>query len=203
MRRVLTALTVLIASATGTGPVQSEPSAADATSTAPIIHPMIIENPSTLGSLETDLRDVLGKPIGIQCGTCHAAGSGEALANREASPSGLHAGIELDHGELRCDSCHSPTDRTRLRLADGEMLEMHQVIRLCGQCHSGQYKSFLNAAHGGARGYWDQSRGPMIRNNCVTCHHAHQPKYPMVWPAPPPNDRFLPRSKPLTEQTHD
>jgi hypothetical protein len=31
-----------------------------------------------------------------------------------------------------------------------------------------------------------------VRNSCVACHAAHEPAYPTVMPAPPPNDRFLP-----------
>ncbi len=194
---------VLWAASAESDPAAHGPPTASPVAEAPITYPMIIQNPSSLGNLETDLRDVAGRPVGIKCGTCHAEGSGQALADRDGAPSDLHAGIELVHGELTCNSCHSPDDRTRLRLADGRTLEMDQVVNLCGQCHSGQYESFRNAAHGGARGYWDRNSGPMIRNSCVSCHQAHRPRYPQVLPAPGPNDRFQPESNPHGGDSHD
>jgi hypothetical protein len=158
---------------------------------APTLHPILIEHPPTLGKLTTELRDAAGRPIGIECATCH--GGANALASRADAPSGFHSGIELGHGDLTCDSCHAPSDRTRLRLANGETLEMEEVIRLCSQCHGTQYRSFQNLAHGGSRGYWDRTKGPVVRNSCVACHAAHRPAYPLVRPAAPPNDRFLTR----------
>ena len=95
------------------------------------------------------------------------------------------------HGELSCESCHDASDRTRLRLADGKTLPFDEVLTLCGQCHGPQRTAFHHGAHGGTRGYWDRTKGPQIRNSCVSCHRAHTPAYPMVVPAPPPNDRFL------------
>jgi hypothetical protein len=153
------------------------------------LHPIVIEQPPTLGKLTTELRDGAGNPIGIECATCH--GGPDALASRADVPPDFHSGIELGHGDLSCDSCHAPDDRTQLRLSNGETLEMEEVIRLCAQCHGTQYRSFQHLAHGGARGYWDRTKGPVIRNSCVACHAAHRPAYPLVRPAAPPNDRFL------------
>ena len=155
------------------------------------LHPIVIEHPTTLGKVTTGLRDAAGRAIGIECATCHAAGDGPALAALAEAPKDFHAGIQMAHGKLPCNACHSPNDRTRLRLASGETLEMGEVIQLCGQCHSSQLRSFQHMAHGGARGYWDRTKGPTIRNSCVTCHAAHAPAYPLVNPAAPPNDRFL------------
>lgn len=159
----------------------------------PARHPVVVENPPGVGTLDTGLRDASGARIGVECATCHAAGVGPAFADREGAPAGFHT-VELRHGEgaLTCDSCHDPDDRTRLRLANGQTLEIGDVVSLCGQCHGTQYRSFRHGAHGGARGYWDLSQGPRIRNSCVACHPAHAPAYPLVAPAPPPNDRFLP-----------
>jgi hypothetical protein len=170
---------------------------------APRLHPIVIEQPPTLGKLTTELRDAAGNAIGIECATCH--GGPEALASRPDVPPDFHSGIELGHGDLSCDSCHAPDDRTRLRLSNGETLEMEEVIRLCAQCHGTQYRSFQHLAHGGARGYWDRTKGPVIRNSCVACHAAHRPAYPLVRPAAPPNDRFLtrPHHESATEVDHD
>lgn len=157
----------------------------------PPLHPIVIEHPTTLGKVTTDLRDAAGRAIGIECATCHAVGDGTALAELEAAPADFHRGIELKHGNLPCNSCHDPKDRTRLRLASGDSIEMGDVVTLCGQCHSSQLRSYRHMAHGGSRGYWDRTKGPTQRNSCVSCHAAHAPAYPLVYPAPGPNDRFL------------
>jgi hypothetical protein len=114
------------------------------------------------------------------------------LARKAAVPEDFHGGIAIEHGNLRCASCHEPEDRTRLRLADGETLPLTDAHRLCGQCHGPQIRNFWKGSHGGGRGYWDRTKGPWIRNSCIACHPAHAPRYPIVMPAPPPNDRFLP-----------
>jgi cytochrome c553 len=82
-------------------------------------------------------------------------------------------------------------DRTGLRLADGQSVAFADVVQLCGQCHGLKLRDFSKGSHGGGRGYWDRTKGPWIRNSCVACHSAHETAYPVVMPAPPPNDRFL------------
>ena len=159
---------------------------------APALHPIEVRQPPSLGTIDTGLRDAEGASVGVSCATCHDPDHPDALALDNTVPDDFHAGIEIAHGDLGCDSCHEPADRTRLRLADGESLAMGEVVRLCGQCHGPQHRDFWKGSHGGGRGYWDRTRGPWIRNSCVACHRAHAPAYPTVVPAPPPNDRFLP-----------
>ncbi len=95
------------------------------------------------------------------------------------------------HGERTCLSCHNARDYDTLRLADGSALAYRNVIKLCAQCHGPQYRDYRHGSHGGMNGYWDLSRGPRYRNNCVDCHDPHAPAYPRVRPAPPPRDRFF------------
>jgi hypothetical protein len=191
MKPVVLLLPLLVAIVTPTVTPSTSRAEESVPSEAPSLYPIVIENPPTLGKLTTALRDSSGNPIGIECATCH--GSPAALVSRPGVPLDFHSGIELAHGELVCNSCHAPDDRTRLRLSSGETLEMEELIRLCAQCHGPQFRSFQNLAHGGSRGYWDRTKGPVIRNNCIACHAAHRPAYPLVRPAAPPNDRFLTR----------
>ncbi len=165
------------------------------------LHPTEVRNPPSLGTLDTGLRDPSGASIGVACATCHDPSHPDALARSRDVPEDFHAGIELHHGTLGCASCHAPDDRTRLRLADGETIPMRDVLQLCGQCHGPKYRDYKRGSHGGGRGYWDSTRGPWIRNNCVSCHRAHAPAYPVVMPAAPPNDRFLPiaSDEPISE----
>ena len=155
-------------------------------------HAMEVRNPPSLGTVDTGLRDAEGASVGIACATCHDPNHPEALARKGEVPKDFHGGIALAHGSLGCASCHAPDDRTSLRLADGQQIPIRDVLLLCGQCHGPKYRDFKKGSHGGGRGYWDQRRGPWVRNNCVACHAAHAPAYPIVMPAPPPNDRFLP-----------
>lgn len=156
------------------------------------LYPMEIRNPPSLGTVTTGIEDAIGSSVGISCVTCHEPNSPGALAMKNEVPADFHAGIDLRHGSLECESCHAPEDRTRLRLASGETVGMDEVVRLCGQCHGPTLRDFMHGAHGGGRGYWDRTRGPWIRNSCVACHRAHSPSFPKVRPAAPPNDRFLP-----------
>jgi hypothetical protein len=172
-----------------------------ADSAPPALHAMEVRNPPSLGTVDTGLRDAEGASVGVACATCHDPNHSEALARKGEVPENFHGGIELVHGSLRCGSCHAPEDRTKLRLADGEEIPIRDVLQLCGQCHGPKYRDFKKGSHGGGRGYWDRSRGPWVRNNCVACHAAHAPAYPTVMPAPPPNDRFLPR--PTLENSHE
>ncbi len=157
------------------------------------LHPVVTRHPATLGLLDTELHDVRGTPVGVACATCHTAGGKPALAERDGAPQDFHAGVELAHGALSCNSCHHPADRTRLRLADGTSLPVAEVMQLCGQCHGPQLRDYERGSHGGMAGYWDRARGPQVRNSCVACHAAHQPSYPQVIPAAPPRDRFVPQ----------
>jgi len=157
----------------------------------PMLHPIEVRNPPSLGEVDTGLRDASGAAIGVACATCHDPNDKGALARKDDVPNDFHGGIELAHGSLGCASCHDAEDRTRLRLADGETLAMQDVLQLCGQCHGPKYRDFWKGSHGGGRGYWDRTKGPWIRNSCVACHSPHAPVYPTVMPAPPPNDRFL------------
>jgi cytochrome c553 len=167
------------------------------------LHPVEIRNPPSLGTIDTGLRDAAGSSVGISCVTCHDLNDDGALARKNEVPKDFHSGIEITHGGLRCESCHDTTNRTRLRLANGDSLAMREVIALCGQCHGPKLRDFSKGTHGGGRGYWDRTKGPWIRNSCVACHRAHAPAYPTVMPAPPPNDRFLPLpSTATTEESH-
>lgn len=143
--------------------------------------------PDGLGRIETELRDVNGQPIAVSCSTCHSARYAPMIRAAEQLDE-FHGGLAFDHGELVCGQCHDADDRDQLRLANGETLPFTHVIEVCGQCHGPQYRDYKKGTHGGMQGYWDLSRGPRTRNNCVHCHDPHAPAYPTVTPEPPPRD---------------
>lgn len=149
--------------------------------------PTEIDRPSTLGVADTPLTDVHGAPIGVACVTCHGPNPDTAWASRPGAP--FHTGVTLVHGDITCDSCHDPADRSKLRLANGAVLEVTDAVTLCSQCHGPQARDYAHGAHGGMNGYWDTRRGPRVRNNCVSCHAPHAPAYGQVLPVFPPADR--------------
>ena len=154
--------------------------------TPEVVYAEEIKVPEGIGKLNTKELDVHGKPIGVSCATCHAPG--KPMARRAEEVDAFHSGLTFAHGNLICASCHHPDQRDTLRLASGEALAFESVIELCGQCHGTQMRDYRHGAHGGMQGFWDQSKGKRVRNNCVHCHDAHAPAYPTVMPARPPAD---------------
>lgn len=155
-------------------------------------HDDVIRTPPAMGQLKTSLRDLHGNPVGIQCSTCHTEGNeGDPPAERADELTEFHTEMEFTHGDLSCSSCHATDDRDKLKLADGRQIDFEDTMDQCAQCHSSEYKSFQHGAHGGASGYWDRTEGPRERNHCVTCHDPHDPSFPTVMPADPPQDRFF------------
>lgn len=153
-----------------------------------------VHEPVTLGVADTPQRDALGRPIGVACATCH--GGDTPLVREEGNHEQVHREVELRHGALTCASCHDEQDRSLLRLADGQRLEMAEAMALCSQCHGTQRRDYDHGAHGGMTGHWDLRQGARDRNHCVDCHAPHEPAFVGGAPVHPPRDRFLgPRTR--------
>lgn len=152
-------------------------------------HPVTIRSPSGPPLVPTGLIDAHGRPVSVACNTCHQGRPANPEARLGRDLSAFHQKLDGKHGDLTCTSCHDPADGYQsLRLANGKTLPHAEVMRPCAQCHGPQYRDYLHGAHGGMTGYWDLSRGPRTRNNCVHCHQPHAPHYPMVRPARGPGD---------------
>ena len=128
---------------------------------------------------------------GVKCGVCHSLPDNTPPAQRPEELEDFHTGMQFAHGDLTCNSCHHPEDRDLLRLADGRSLEFSETMDLCGQCHGPQMRDYNRAAHGGMKGHWNLDDGPRTRNSCVNCHDPHEPAFPSMIPAPPPQDPLL------------
>lgn len=150
-------------------------------------HSTTVNQPSTLGVVDTPVKDVHGTSVGVACVTCHGPDATTAWAALPGEA--FHTGVNLKHGSIACASCHDPVDRTKLRLADGTSLEFADAMSLCAQCHGPQFRDYSHGSHGGMTGYWDTRRGPRERNHCVDCHAPHTPQYAKVMPVFPPADR--------------
>jgi len=145
---------------------------------------------SSLG-MNTDQRDINGRPVRIACTVCHGQMAAKSPAQRALGPANFHQGVKIFHAGQACEACHNPPRYDTFRLAHGQAVEYGNVVQLCAQCHGRQWRDYRHGAHGGMTGYWDETAGPRDRNHCLDCHNPHQPTLPRMMPAPRPNYRFL------------
>lgn len=153
--------------------------------------PVEIRRPAGPPQVDTGLKDVHGNSVMVSCATCHATRTPNAENRRPEDLDEFHVGLSLVHGQVACLSCHNSNDYESLKLADGSRVEFTDVMTLCAQCHGTQMTDYEHNAHGGMNGYWDLSRGPQTKNNCIDCHNPHRPKFPKMNPGFKPRDRFL------------
>jgi len=153
--------------------------------------PVTIRKPAGPPRVELGIVDAAGQPVTAACSTCHATRPVNVANRSPADLDEFHQNLAFAHGKVSCLSCHNPTDYDTLRLADGRPVEYTEVMTLCAQCHGPQTRDYQHGAHGGSNGYWDLSRGPRTRNNCVDCHDPHAPSFPAMKPTFKPRDRFL------------
>ncbi len=162
-------------------------------------HPIIIRQPSGPPQIELTGTDPQGRTGSVACSTCHSVRKPNLENKTAATLDEFHQGMTFNHGNIACYACHNPDESDALRLADGSSVAYASVMTLCSQCHSSQAESFAHGAHGGMNGYWDLSRGPQMKNNCVDCHDPHAPSYPKMIVGFKPKDRF---NEPSTDD-HD
>lgn len=123
-----------------------------------------------------------------QCMDCH-----KLFAPADDPPKRLlqHREIVLRHGiNDRCRNCHDVENRNRLVLYGGASITYDEVVRLCAKCHGPVYEDWRRGMHGRDNGYWDTTRGKMIRRKCTECHDPHTPTSPAmdpIRPLPPPH----------------
>lgn len=160
-------------------------------SRSPAQHPIVIRKPAGPPRVATGVVDSDGNEITASCSTCHATRRPNTANKTPADLNEFHQGLKISHGNISCLSCHDSTNYDALKLADGSRVEFSDVMTLCAQCHGPQMKDYQHGAHGGMNGYWDLSRGPQQKNNCVDCHHPHAPQFPKMRPTFKPKDRFL------------
>lgn len=149
-----------------------------------------IRKPSGPPTVEIEGLDPQGRSGTASCATCHSVRPPNRQ-NRAEDLDEFHQGMSLSHGNLGCYACHNPQDANQLHLADGTAVAYQDVMTLCSQCHGAQATAFEKGAHGGMNGFWDLTRGPQQRNNCIDCHQPHHPQFPKMTPTFKPRDRFL------------
>ena len=102
-----------------------------------------------------------------------------------------HSNIVMGHGthgrNNNCFNCHNDSNLKVLQPRDGRNLTFEESTQLCGSCHGPTLRDWESGSHGRTSGYWDRSKGPYVKQDCVNCHDPHSPKFPGRKPAPPPN----------------
>ncbi|MGB7326730.1 MAG: hypothetical protein WBD31_17780 [Rubripirellula sp.] len=149
-----------------------------------------IRRPNGPPLVEMAAIDPQGRGGSVACSTCHSIRKPNVDNRTSATLDEFHQGFQFNHGTIACYSCHNSQNADSLRLADGTQVEFADVMTLCSQCHSKQAESFAHGAHGGMNGFWDLSRGPQTKNNCIDCHDPHAPAFPKMIVDFKPRDRF-------------
>ncbi len=139
----------------------------------------------------TGLVDAEGNAVTASCSSCHTTRPANVATKVPADLDEFHSGMPFSHGSISCLACHNQDDYDALRLADGTRLDFPDVMTLCAQCHGPQMTDYGHGAHGGMTGFWDKSRGPQEKLNCIDCHLPHTPQFPKMQPTFKPKDRFL------------
>lgn len=165
--------------------------------------PVHINRPSGPPVIELIDATGTGRQTSLSCSSCHSLREPDLTNRRPGDLTTFHENMQFVHGDLSCLSCHNPDDYDALRLADGTRVEYTDVMTLCSQCHGPQARDYAHGAHGGMNGYWDLSRGPRTRNNCVDCHDPHVPAFPSMRPTFKPRDRFLKPAHGTGDSSHD
>ena len=122
--------------------------------------------------------------LSFPCSQCHAHMQPPNAQRRVLTE--YHTEIVLHHaeGQRWCTDCHNLTDRDKLRLVSGELIDFTESYRLCGQCHGDKFRDWKVGVHGKRTGNWNGDKQYLL---CVHCHNPHDPKFKPLKPMAPPN----------------
>ena len=175
----------------GSEPREPHPETTDLPNVASTKFAVSIRKPLGPPRVATGLKNADGTEVTVACSTCHTTRLPNHHNKTVKDLDEFHGGTVFSHGTVSCLSCHNERDYDTLRLADGSRVEFSDVMKLCAQCHGPQMKAYEHGSHGGMNGYWDLTRGPQTKNNCIDCHNPHAPQFPKMRPTFKPKDRFI------------
>ncbi len=146
-------------------------------------HPVVVR-PLETPRVVTDRLDIHGQFVSVSCSSCHSNLPSNSARHSADGLTEFHQGLKYSHGPadgfLSCLTCHNASNYNLLRRADGADLSYRDGQQLCAQCHSKQNRDYEHGSHGGMNGYWDRTRGPQARKNCIDCHDPHSPQFPQM-----------------------
>jgi hypothetical protein len=159
----------------------------------PLVDPSFTSNATArvsygqLVAAKADLSD-------FDCYVCHEKGKPPTLRydeNHNIVVPKEHSDIVMGHGSHNrnnlCFNCHDETNLEVFQTRDGRQLKFAESTRLCGSCHGPTYRDWEAGAHGRTTGDWRRQPGTITRQDCVSCHNPHAPRFPSRKPAPGPH----------------
>jgi hypothetical protein len=166
-------------------------------------------NTSTVRMSGAELVRTGGDASGLDCYACHDRKKQVVLkfdAEKRITLSEEHNDLVMAHGthnrNNNCFNCHDEANLELLQTRDGRQLKLLESTPLCGSCHGPTYRDWEAGVHGRTSGYWDPKSGELTRQNCVSCHDPHSPKFPPQKPAPGPHGLRAPRH-PVAEKDQE
>jgi len=171
----------------------TKPGAGFAPAPIPPVDPQFT-NTATVRMSAAELARTGGDVSGLDCLACHDKGKTLVLkvdaANHAILPK-EHEDLVMRHGRNdrndNCFNCHDPVQLDLLVTRDGRKLKLTDSTLLCGNCHGPTLRDWEAGIHGRTSGHWDRARGPIERQDCVSCHNPHSPAFPEIKPAPGPH----------------
>ncbi len=165
-------------------------------------------NTATVRMSAAELMRSGGDTSGLTCYACHDEKkrvelhldpNGKVLLPKE------HEDIVMRHGRNNrndhCFNCHDSTKIDMLKTRDGRQLKIEESTQLCASCHGPTYRDWEAGIHGRRSGYWDRQQGPLVRQDCASCHDPHAPAFPSMKPGPAPHP-LHPKAGPTKERNH-
>ena len=159
----------------------------------PLVDPQFT-NTATVRVSGAELVRTGGDASGLDCYTCHDKAKRIVLnfdPQQNIILSDAHKDLTLGHGRHNrnnhCFNCHDETNLELLQTRDGRQLKLLESSALCGSCHGPTLRDWEAGAHGRKSGFWSAAVGPFQRQDCVSCHDPHAPKFPPQKPAPRPH----------------
>ncbi len=151
-------------------------------------------NTATVRMSAAELVRTDGDTSGLACYSCHDAKKTLTISLDSAGDVVLaepHKDLVMRHGRKGrndyCFNCHDPKNLEQLRVRDGQAFKLTEGPQLCGTCHGPTYRDWEKGVHGRISGFWDRSRGAVVRQDCTSCHDPHAPEFPPIKPGPRPN----------------
>jgi hypothetical protein len=116
------------------------------------------------------------------CSDCHGGRATNPQRRKLDEP---HDNIVFEHDAQHrwCLDCHNATDRDKLHLANGTLVDFKESYILCGQCHGDKLRDWKVGVHGKRMGSWNGKKTYLL---CVHCHNPHSPRFKPLQPLPPP-----------------
>ena len=124
------------------------------------------------------------------CSGCH---EGMPVNPKRRELRDEHTGIVFEHDSKNrwCLDCHNASNRDKLKLASGTLVDFSKSYLLCGQCHGPTFRDWKAGIHGKRAGYWNGKKTYFL---CVHCHNPHSPRVKPIVPFPAPEP---PKGAPL------